>query len=112
MTGSDEERESVARAYQLSNRRRDLDKFYHYDEGDDVQMTFKPEMNDDGTVSFLFSAKNTASERRTLSCSFTAMATYYTGVTANELDKAKKRMILKSGKGKYFQIVFLVSFTR
>ena len=98
-TGSDEEREAVAKAYQLSSRRRNLERFYDYEKNDDVEMTFKPEMNDDGTARFLFTAKNNATEKRTVKSRFTAMATYYTGVTANELDRAKKRIVLKPGKG-------------
>jgi hypothetical protein len=64
-------------------------------------MTFEPKMEDDATAKFTFTAKNKSQETRTVIAKFTALATYYTGVTADELKKSKETFILQAGEGDY-----------
>ena len=72
---------------------------YNYNEIRDVEMKFKPYMTDDATAKFVFIAKNNSQELRTVSGTFTAMATYYTGATADELRESKDKFKLKAGEG-------------
>ena len=98
--GSAEEREAVRRAYHHSSRRDKLDSMYRLGRSDDVEMSISAVMSPNATASFVFKAMNRSDSNRTVSVIFTAVPTYYTGASDDELKRDTKTMTIKAGRGK------------
>lgn len=85
--GSEEEREVVAKVSQYSSRKTDLEAVYKIREEDDVEFRMDGTMAVNGSLVVNLTAVNKSEDKsRTVQLQLYAIAKYYTGVTADDLD--------------------------
>ncbi len=74
---------------------------YDFDEKDDVVFTFTGKMDGKGDVNVKLNMHNATQETQNVVVRMYANATYYIGLTGEELDSLHKSVSVDAGKGSY-----------
>ncbi len=100
-TGSADERRVVEKVNNFSHKRDHMRHVYDFDEKDDVVFTFTGKMDGKGDVNVKLNMHNATQETQNVVVRMYANATYYIGLTGEELDSLHKSVSVDAGKGSY-----------
>ena len=90
LTGSDKERESVKRASHHSSRKDKLCAVYALQERQDVEFSYKGDTAQNGDITIVVSARNTAEESRNLKVSDVRISRMFPGAKCTPVDATRK----------------------